>query len=396
MSTKARMKKLGCLVALVAFVSGCDDAEPSPKRSDACGALAALDAGMQDASERGRAGSNAAGNPSSALMCPPQPMKACEDMEAWPEFGWSVIAEAAEFGDGARFVGAGADAVLVEGGTAPWRAVIVAYGNDERDERDSIWTFPAGEWRGIDALTVYGERFFGVFALACGAGSEDPCRLLYGASSYADDAGAAELRELAGGEVPDGIEPSGLVYDPALDAVCVFGNALVCFDTHWTTMIGPDCGVRFVDVAWAPRSTTMIALAEHGRWWMRVESASGTLEPWVEQARIDADDVPVGASVASDFAELFGRRTVWPVSIFNGAVKSCAQEDELSAAFAAQTVVFRAGHVHGYLSGSCDAQLDLGTGPVIDWSFGLCIDSLNPRVLTPTRLLGTTNCLNYE
>ncbi|HVZ36849.1 MAG TPA: hypothetical protein VG963_30700 [Polyangiaceae bacterium] len=304
-----------------------------------------------------------------------------------------MLAEASEFGEGARFVGVGAEAFLVEGGDMPWR---VAYLGTDPDERGGIWTFPAGSWRGLDALSVTSDRFSGVFALACGASHKEPC-LLLSSMNNASDAGAQELTELAGARLPEGIEGRGLAYDPARDAVCVFGNALVCFDTRWTTMIGPECGVKIIDVAWAPGTATMIAIAEHGRWWMRTQNASGKLQHWVEQPPIQAEDDPVGASVSNREVALFGRRTWWHV-LPSGGVHTCTQDQDVGAVIvygSSTDLVLRDGQVrHGY-SDWCAERVDLGTDPVIDWSKGSCRESVNPRVLTSTRIVGTSACLMF-
>ncbi len=282
---------------------------------------------------------------------------------AVPTAPWRVIAQAAQFGQGARFRALAGDLVLVEGGDAAWR--VVQLGPDLTPGEPSFvrrFAFPAGAWE-ARALA----RTDGVAVIACGS----RCTLLQASLE------ASALHEAPGAQLPAGYLPRGLVASNG--ALCVHGSDVSCFDEgRWQVRLAPGEDV----VALALESGRAVALTQSGRVF------AGTLDAWQEQARV--------AGVTS--VSIAGRRT-----LFSGVDRwlersdgdyACAVPDGVAAVIAAfggspQVLTGTGDLLVAQASGFCRSQRVRVEG-VIAASSGAC--GGEPRVITDSQLVGDNRC----
>jgi hypothetical protein len=293
---------------------------------------------------------------------------------ARPSSPWRVIAEAAQFGPGARFRALAGDLVLVQGGNATWR--VVRFGPDLRPGEPSVvhsLAFPEGEWdaRGLARKSEV------VAVVACGA----RCSLLEGSLT------ASALREVPGGQLPEGYQVQGLQADGA--TLCVFGSDISCFDDgRWQSTLAEGtlaAGEEVISLALArPRS---LALTRSGRVFAALLGAS--LAEWVEEAPVE------GASSVS----IAGRRALFRGADFwlertDGQEHSCGVPDGVAAvlvglAGSASVLTGRGDLLRVQASGWCRSQ-QVSSGEVLAASSGPC--GGEPRVITESQLLGDNRC----
>lgn len=281
---------------------------------------------------------------------------------------WRVIAQASQFGAGARFRALSGDLVLVEGGDAPWR--VVQIGPDLQPGQPSFLrkiALPAGSWqvRGL-------ARTAGVAVIACGT----RCALLEGTLA------GGVLREVAGGQLPVGYQVLGL--RAAGEALCVFGTDVSCFvGGRWMATLTPGEEV----VALALSGARAVALARSGR--VFAGQLAGALPEWqAEPAVAEVDQVELAGR-----RSLFSGAQLW-VERTDGQDHGCVVPDGVAAvlvslAGGASVLTGSGDLLTAQAGGFCRSQ-QLQLGEVVAASSGAC--GGEPRVISETQLIGDNRC----
>jgi hypothetical protein len=349
---------------------------------------------LQDAAAADGAGPSGAAGSSS---------RSCSDdigsCPARPADEFKVLLDATEFGPDAHFIAMGDQALVVAVGDGTFRIALLLPPVHAKQPVPAYaaWAFPTDDLQPIDATAIpqpVPSDAGKVFVLACDVGRTH-CAVLAG------DSGQNELQPWQNADLPSGFMPRRMVFDTAADpqALCVYGNGLLCFESGWQQAIPPSADLRLNDVAIG--SGWSLAVGDHGRWFKREASdASGA---WLEQTSLD-DVALTGVSVFGAGGVITGEGRIQAALGEEQALFGCPAPKELVSlmlfsnspgwayALSSSGEVFLQSPMEQQDEPYCAFQ-QLMLGAVLETGIAPCYDDSNPRVLTDRLLLGQNLCI---
>jgi hypothetical protein len=212
------------------------------------------------------------------------------------------------------------------------------------------------------------------------------------------------LSEWPGTDLPSDFAPRGIVVDrsisPAL--VCVYGNAVLCFDSVWNTQIALDPTLEVNDLAIGDLHS--IAVGTHGRNFMRRRDPGENWSTWTEAPRL-GDNELTSASTQGDKAVALGSTGQFvtldvgsapPISV------SCSLADRISMVDLHRgnsdqiTAVTSSGRVLRHDSGAPSNELcqweQSNVGQILGGTINPCGISDNERVFSAQKVVGFNIC----
>jgi hypothetical protein len=302
---------------------------------------------------------------------------------------WRTLLDAADFGDDARLVAVGGQAVLVAVEDDSFSIVRLGKSDDpDIDPRYSVSKFPGGDQQPF-AIAQTESPDGEVFVATCDtAGTR--CSVWRSA-----DAGAAWTES----QLPDGIAVHGIATDRAFKParICAYGDGMWCEADGWQEILPATGGLQLNAVAMDYRLS--VAAGDHGRWFMRAQQGFGFPTQWREQPRL-GDATLTQAAVTESSGVIVGEGRIQaafgsltaplacdvPADDVAGVLPSFGSPNSALALMQGGKLFSRS----GWLSAEhycVYQQLELPSR-ILDISTQLCGASLNPRALTERMLVG--------
>jgi hypothetical protein len=215
-----------------------------------------------------------------------------------PRAGAQPLLKAASFGDGARLVDVGADAVLVARADGTYGVALLPPPASSMPAEAVLWPLDTGAWTPIKVRSALASFDAGVYVLACAA-QERTCLVF---SAQRDRQELSAFTPLLA--LPERFQARGLAMDESAEGSvpCVYGNGLLCLSYGWREEIAIADGLRLNDVTIV--GSAGLAVGDHGRWFKRrqEDTAPGV---WSEFTPL-ADVSLTFANILNDMAIVLG------------------------------------------------------------------------------------------
>lgn len=308
---------------------------------------------------------------------------------------WKVLLRAQALDPTAHFVAADMYAILALTATGDVRVAITKDPGDSEDVDYAVWSAPKGPLTPVAATSgrLAGAPAQEPFVLSCND-ARTQCEILRGRS------GQSELESFAASALPAGFAARGLVVDTAATPtkLCVYGSGIYCFDQGWQPSLPLADGLKLNHVAigypWS------LAVGDDGRWFKREQGASGSA--WQAQSTLGKVNL-TQAGVTANGGFVLGdgqvRATLGALRpafrcqasaalrglVLNEGVEGLADAITLDGKiFQYQLVDLKSTY--------CTTQ-ELDQSDLLSVTSAPCGGSQNPRVVTPSVLVGMHLCV---